>query len=81
MSSDLDVDDILRIGAFIVGLVLLVSGLTDLSRLGGMDIANIINILSSSGTAILKLIFGVFLIIAGLNPDAVKMIVEVFIGK
>jgi len=78
MSSDLDVTDFLRIIAFFVGLILLASGLIDLSRLGGVEIVNVISV---GGTAILKIIFGVFLMIAGLNPDAVGMIIEVFINR
>lgn len=78
MSSNLDVTDILRIIAFFVGLILLVSGLIDLGRLGGVEVVNVISV---GGTAILKVIFGVFLMIAGINPDAIGMIIEVFIRR
>jgi len=76
MPSDSAVTDILRIIAFFVGLILLASGLIDLGGLGGVDVVNVISV---SGTAILKVIFGVFLMIAGINPDAIGMIIKVFI--
>jgi len=55
---------------------LLASGLIDFSRLGGIEVASV---LSVGGTAFLKVILGVFLMIAGINPDAVGMIIKVFI--
>jgi hypothetical protein len=76
--AHLTVTDILRIIAFIVGLLLLLSGLVDLSSLGGVQIADAISI---GGTAILQVIFGIFLMIAGINPDAVRMVIEVFIRR
>lgn len=66
----------MRVIAFIVGLLLLVSGLIDFGRLGGMEI---LNVMSVGGTAFLKVIFGIFLMIAGIAPEAIGMIVKVII--
>lgn len=66
----------MRVIAFIVGLLLLFSGLVDFGRLGGMEIANVMSV---GGTAVLKFIFGIFLIVAGISPEAIGMIVKVVI--
>lgn len=78
MSNDLDVYDVMRVIAFIAGLFLLISGFGDLGSIG---VADAVHILSLSGTAILELIFGVFLMMAGINPDSVAMIINVIINR
>jgi len=76
--DDLDVTDTLRIFAFIAGIILLFSGFADLGRATEFEV---LSALSTGSTGLLKIIFGAFLMIAGVNPDAVKMAIKVFIRR
>jgi hypothetical protein len=78
MSSQIDVTDALRIIAFFVGLVVFVSGLSDFSQVLGSDVAIA---LSLTGTGFLKVVFGAFFMLAGINPDAVVMVINVILRK
>jgi len=78
IKGEISVEDVLRIIAFFAGLVLLISGFADLGRLGGLEV---LTALSMGGTAFLKIIFGAFLMLAGLSPESVGMIINVFIRR
>lgn len=67
---------ILRIIAFFVGLGLLISGFIDLGRLSSVEV---LTVLSIGGTALLKIIVGAFLMLAGISPNSVRMIIKVLI--
>jgi hypothetical protein len=64
----------LRVVAFFIGLGLLLSGSGDLSNVGNS--ANIGYGLSIAGSAIVKLLIGIFLIALGINPERVWMSIE-----
>lgn len=74
--AQIDVVMILRIIAFIVGLFSFVSGLIDLGMLSSLEV--FIGV-STAGTALLKIIFGVFLMVLGIIPEAVGMVIRVII--
>ena len=76
--GEIDAGGILRIIAFLVGLGLLISGFIDLGRLGSLEV---LNVLSTGGTALLKVIFGAFLMVLGISPESVGMIIEVIIRR
>ena len=71
-----DIGDILRLIAFFFGLALFISGLMDLGNLGNVEL---LNVFSVGGTALLKIVFGAFFMLAGISPESVGMIIKVFI--
>jgi hypothetical protein len=76
--AELSVDDWLRILAFVIGFFVFIWGLADYGSIAG-SVA--ITGLSLAATGSLKVIVGLFLMIAGINPDAVRMIVNVIIRR
>jgi len=68
-----------RIMAFIVGFFILLSGISDASALSG--VGGISDALSVSGTAIVKMIFGVFWMVLAINPRAVERFIDRIIHK
>ena len=68
----------MRVIAFFIGLALLLSGLIDFGVLGETEI---IKAMSIGSTATLKFIFGVFLMVLAIIPEAVRMIIEVAIKR
>lgn len=77
-AKDISAEEVLRIIIFFVGLILLVSGFADFGRLGGLEV---LAALSIGGTAFLKVIIGVFLMLAGLSPKSVEMIIKAIIRR
>jgi len=71
--SDVDVGDVLRIIAFIIGVLLLISGFADFAGIGGSDI---VAAFSRGPIALVKIFVGLVLIILAINPDAIS----VFLG-
>jgi hypothetical protein len=65
--------------AFIVGFFILLSGISDASALSG--VGGISDALSVSGTAIVKMIFGVFWMVLAINPRAVERFIDRIIHK
>lgn len=72
MSDDFSVSDVLRIIAFFVGLLLLISGFADFAAIGGSDV---VAALSTGPIALIKVIVGVILMILAINPDAIAVII------
>lgn len=68
-----------RIMAFIVGLFILLSGIDDASAVSG--VAGISGALSLVGTAVLKVIFGVFWMALATNPNAVERFINGIIHR
>jgi hypothetical protein len=68
-----------RIMAFIVGFFILLSGISDASALSGVD--GISDALSVSGTAIVKMVFGVFWMVLAINPRAVERFIDRIVHK
>lgn len=62
----------LRLGAFIIGVALLISGFADL---GGLS-SNMLAALSSGPIAIVKIVVGVILVIAAIEPAAITVIIH-----
>ena len=66
----------LRMGAFLLGAFAFVSGLSDLGTFGD---AGLFSWLSIGGSATLKIVAGLFLMVLALNPKGVSAILK--IGK
>ena len=62
-----------RIGAFIIGVALLVSGFADFGVLGS---SNILAGLSSGPIAIAKIVVGVILMLAAIEPGIIAVIIQ-----
>lgn len=71
--SEIEVGDVLRIIAFFVGLLFVISGFADFGGIGGSDV---IAAFSTGPIALIKILVGVILMILAINPDATS----VFIG-
>jgi hypothetical protein len=78
MSDQISVTDALRVLAFVIGLIVFLSGFSDFSRVLGSDF---VSALSLTGTGFLKVVFGAFFMLAGINPDAVVMVIKVILRK
>jgi hypothetical protein len=66
------------VAAFIIGVALLVSGFADFGGLGSSDI--LIG-LSAGPIAIVKIVVGVILILAGIEPNIIAVIIQWVIGS
>jgi len=76
--AQIDVVDVLRIVAFIVGLALLFSGFIDLGSLPRLEV---VTAMSTGGTALLKIILGAFLMALSIGPELVGMIITGIIKR
>jgi len=63
----------LRVAAFIIGVALLISGLADFGGLGSSDI---LIVLSSGPIAIIKIVVGVILTLATIEPNIIAVIIQ-----
>lgn len=63
----------LRVAAFIIGIALLISGFADFGGLGHSDI---FAGLSSGPIAIIKIVVGVILILAAIEPNIISVIIR-----
>jgi len=75
---DEDAETILKIVAFIAGLILIASGFADLGIAANPEnlLANILESLSRSGAGTLKIITGLVLVVAAIAPESLKVIFE-----
>ena len=75
-----DIDDIgtaiviiLRFFAFVIGVVLLATGLADFGSLGS---SNLVLAFSAGPNAIIKIVVGVILMILAIAPSAIGVIIQ-----
>ena len=71
--SDIEVGDVLRIIAFFIGLLFLISGFADFGAIGGSDV---VAAFSTGPIALVKILVGVILMILAINPDAISVLIS-----
>ena len=78
MSDYDDIWIIIQIGIVIFGLILIISGLFDLSSASSIEalIHDFLGVLSKGSVGSIKIIIGLFLVAIIMAPNAVKLIIE-----
>lgn len=78
LSDSQEIEYAMRFAACAFGLAILLWGVIDLGTLIGTEFFTSLGIF---GTGFIKMVFGTFLVLAGINPDAVTMVIEVIFRR